>query len=237
MVPDPRDLVETAAEWIVRAIGWALETSGAGVQAEGHCTLALAGGGTPRPVYRRLSEHPLVGRVPWDRLEIFFSDERGVPPTDPNSNYRMASDALFQRAPIPGEQVHRMEAERADLEGAAREYAGMLPEALDVLLLGMGADGHTASLFPHHAALRERARRVVAVTEGVPLAPRLTITPPVIDRAKRVMVLVSGLDKAAAVARALDGPDQPEVFPIQLARHRMWILDRAAASALRNSTV
>jgi 6-phosphogluconolactonase len=172
-------------------------------------------------------------RLSWDRVEIFFGDERAVPPGDPQSNYRMARESLLDAVPIPSRQVHRMPAERPDRDAAAAEYAAQLPARLDLIILGIGADGHTASLFPGSAALEERARKVMAV-EG-PRAPRrrLTVTPPVITSAVNKIVLAGGSEKAGAVARALEGPDDPDACPAQLARDGIWIVDSAAASGLR----
>ena len=144
----------------------------------------------------------------------------------------MVHAALLSRVPIPVAQVHRMEAERTDRESAAREYERLLPPRLDVLLLGMGADGHTASLFPGAASLDERQRRVVAVVGAKPPAERLTITPPVIEDARTVAVLATGEDKAPMVARAIEGRLAPKAVPVQLARRGVWFLDRAAASRL-----
>jgi 6-phosphogluconolactonase len=165
-------------------------------------------------------------------VEVYFGDERAVPPTDPASNYRMAREALLDRVGLPPERVHRMEADDLDLEAAAARYAALLPDPLDVLVLGMGQDGHTASLFPVSPALRESARKVVPARAPVPPIERLTITPPVIAAARRVAVIVAGAVKAPVVARVLRGPWRPEELPAQLARHGTWLLDRAAASAL-----
>lgn len=213
-------LVERAAEWIAGVLEGLVRSQGSG-------SIALAGGNTPRPVYQRLAGLP----VPWNHLSVFFSDERSVPPGDPLSNYRMAIEMLLSFVPIPPERIHRMEAERGDREVAARDYEALLPDPLDLLLLGMGADGHTASLFPHSEALEESGRRVVPARapEG---AARLTITPAVIRSARRVLMLVEGAEKATMVARALEGPDDSRSVPAQLARHGTWMLDRAAAAEL-----
>lgn len=194
----------------------------------GRATVALSGGATPRAVYRQLARHQL----PWEKVEIYFGDERAVPPGDPESNYRMARETLLEAAPLPPSHVHRMPAERPDRDAAAAEYAAQLPKELDLIILGIGEDGHTASLFPGFSVLGETRRKVVAVTG--PKAPhqRLTITPPVIASAFTVMVLASGAGKAKAVAQALEGPDRPVDCPAQLARHGIWILDYAAASGL-----
>jgi len=200
--------------------------------ARGRCAIALAGGGTPRPVYAALAAPDVATRIDWNRVDVFFGDERAVPPDDPESNFRMATDALLSRVAIPAAHIHRMEAEHADVDAAAAAYDGQLPAALDVLVLGMGADGHTASLFPGSPALAEQRRRVVAVDSPKPPRRRMTITPPVIAAAWHVAVLVTGKEKAAAVARALDGDTPASEIPAALARHGVWFLDRAAAARL-----
>lgn len=215
------ELARAAASRIGEDVCRSIETTGA-------CSVALAGGSTPQPAYRLLAEDR---RIPWAKVEIFFGDERAIPPDHPDSNYGMARLALLDHVGIAPERIHRMEAERPDLDAAAREYELLLPDSLDLLLLGMGADGHTASLFPGQATVSERTRLVLPVGEA-PLAARLTITPPVIQRAKHLIVLVEGRDKAATVRRALEGPDDPVALPIQLARHGVWILDRASAALL-----
>ncbi|HET8834063.1 MAG TPA: 6-phosphogluconolactonase, partial [Gemmatimonadales bacterium] len=219
VVPDPEQLARPAAEWLEAEIL-------ASIRARGRCALALAGGRTPEPVYRELAQ---AADVDWSRVSVFFGDERAVPPDDAESNYRMVRAALLSRVPIPAARVHRMEAERADRDLAAREYERLLPAALDILVLGVGPDGHTASLFPGSAALDERRRLVVPVIGTKPPAERLTITPPVIEAAQRVAVLATGADKAAVVARALEGPLAPREVPAQLARRGAWFVDRAAA--------
>lgn len=193
-------------------------------------TLALAGGSTPAPVYRWLAQ---AGDVPWDRVEVFFGDERCVPPDHPESNYRMARETLLEPLGIAPERVHRMKGEMEDSDAAASEYARLLPERLTVLLLGIGSDGHTASLFPGAPTLHETERRVVPARAPSGKVPaRLTVTPPVVDAADRIYVLARGSRKADAVARALEGAWEPDQCPAQLARRGVWILDRDAASSL-----
>lgn len=201
------------------------------LESRGRCFFALAGGSTPRPVYERLAAE-LPGRDPWTRMDVFFGDERCVPPGDPASNYRMAKEALLDRVLANASQIHRMEGERADQDEAARAYEAILPDRLDLLLLGLGADGHTASLFPGAPSLAETRRRVLAAK--APKAPfdRLTITPPVILDARLTIVLAAGADKADALARAIDGPFAPSHTPAQLARTGLWIADSAAAARL-----
>jgi 6-phosphogluconolactonase len=218
-------LAEVAAEWIASALE-------ADIRDRGSCIVALSGGETARPIYERLAAEPLAPRIRWPDVAVYFGDERAVPPDDPASNYGMAAASLLSRVPIPPARIHRMEAERADRDAAAREYERILPRQLDVLLLGMGADGHTASLFPGSTAATERARRVIPVVGPKPPVERLTITPPVIEGARRVAVVVTGAGKAEMVARALQGPVRPRDLPVQLALGGMWFLDRDAAAGL-----
>lgn len=229
----PERVVVTAPEALApRVAAWIAAELGQAIAARGTASLALAGGTTPRAVYAELTGPPFSGSLDWARVDIFFGDERAVPPDHPESNYGMARAALLSRVPIPAERVHRMEAERPDREQAAADYARCLPRRLDVLLLGMGPDGHTASLFPRSPALAERERLVVPVVGPKPPPERLTITPPVIAAARAVAVIVTGVGKAAAVARALEGAPAPHEWPVQLARGGVWFLDRDAASRL-----
>ena len=228
VIEDTTRFAEVAAEWIAVAVE-------ADIRDRGRCTVALSGGDTARPVYERLARDPFALQVHWSDVEVFFGDERAVPPADPASNYRMAAASLLGRVPIPPAHVHRMEAERVDRDMAAREYERILPAQLDVLLLGMGADGHTASLFPGSTALEERARRVLPIVGPKAPAERLTITPPVIAAARRLAVLVTGASKSAMVARALQGPPMTREMPVQLALGGTWFLDRDAAADLRGA--
>ena len=200
------------------------------VAARDQASLALAGGSTPQDAYRALA----AIRLPWERIDCFFGDERAIPADHAGSNYHMAVETLLDPARVPAARRHRMPTDQADLERAAQTYAGELPERFDVLLLGIGADGHTASLFPRAATLRETARRVVPAQSPVPPRDRLTITPPVIAAARICMVLATGASKAAAVARALEGPDDIAACPAQLARTGTWVLDSAAAAKLKS---
>lgn len=198
---------------------------------DGRFSLALSGGDTPGPVHERLA---LEADLPWHAAQIFFADERAVPPDDPESNYWLARETLLDRVSVPGSHVHRMEAELRDLDAAARRYAAALPDRLDVLLLGIGADGHTASLFPGAPSLGETSHRVLAVSAPAGVEPnrRLTITPPVIEAARAIVMLVSGEAKADAVRRALDDDGDVASCPARLARAGTWILDADAAALL-----
>jgi 6-phosphogluconolactonase len=203
------------------------------VAERGHCAVALAGGSTPRAAYEVLGTSALAAAVPWAAISWYFGDERAVPADHPESNYRAARETLCADRPEALARVHRMAADAADLERAARDYGELLPDPLDLILLGIGEDGHTASLFPGSAALDERSARVVVVSGPKPPNPRLTVTAPVIERAREVLVLVSGAGKAEALVRALEGPLDVTAVPAQLARRGTWIADREAASRLR----
>ena len=227
--------VEPAARFAAAAAEWIAAALESDLRGSGHCAIALSGGGTPRPVYECLRGNPRASRIRWSDVDVFFGDERAVPPHDPDSNYGMAVAAFLGRDPVSASRVHRLEAERPDRDAAAREYAAALPDRLDILILGMGADGHTASLFPGSPACAERVRRVVPVTGPKPPVDRLTITPPVIAAARRIVVLVAGEGKAATLARALEGPLEPRDLPIQLARGGVWFVDHAAAGRLRST--
>jgi len=228
MPSDP--IVAVNADELARlAAAWMAEEVRRAVARRGGCALALSGGSTPRPAYERLAAEPAV---PWNAVDVYFGDERAVPPSDPASNYRMAREALLDRVGLPPDRVHRMEADDPDRDAAAARYAALLPDRLDVLVLGMGPDGHTASLFPRSAALRETERKVVPAPSPVPPAHRLTITPPVIASARRVAVITAGAAKAPVVAQVLRGPWRPEDLPAQLAREGTWLIDRPAAAAL-----
>lgn len=212
-------------------------------------TVALSGGTTPRRVYEHLSEPPLRNAVPWDKIEFFWSDERPVPPDHPDSNYRMTFDSLLASVPVTPARIHRMTAERSDLEAAAVEYERELsrvfavdesgaPPSFDLIFLGMGADGHTASLFPHTPALHADDRWVVVNSVPVQSTRRMTLTIPVLNQARCVCFLVGGVGKANTLANVLEGPLLPEEFPSQsvvpTAGRLIWIVDRAAAADLKS---
>jgi 6-phosphogluconolactonase len=221
IVCDSKELPARAAARI------ALELDGA-LAERGRASLALAGGTTPQATYEALAGLPLD----WSRVDFFFGDERCVPAADPASNYRMAKAALFERIDVSSAQIRRMQGELADHDAAARAYEALLPERLDLVLLGIGEDAHTASLFPGDSALREEQRRVLAVVGSKPPPHRLTLTPPALRAARLCLVLASGAGKAEAVRRALNGPLDIVSTPIQLARDGVWFLDPAAAAAL-----
>jgi 6-phosphogluconolactonase len=216
-------MIVAAAEFTIRAVEWIEQAVAEAVHERDICHLMLAGGNTPLPVYRALSRTDL----PWHKLRLYFGDERCVPPDHPDSNYRAICQALFPRGIPTGLQIHRMRGEDAPAMAAAA-YAEILPPSIDVLLLGTGEDGHTASLFPGSTALSETVRLVLPVVGSKPPPQRLTITPPVIQAAAKVLVMVEGAGKASAVQRAWHQGD----LPVSLARQADWLLDEAAASQL-----
>jgi 6-phosphogluconolactonase len=236
---DVQALSEAAAhEWV--------RSAHEAVAARGRFTVALSGGSTPKRLYQLLAAEPFRSQLDWGRVEIFWGDERCVPPDHADSNYRMAREALLTHLPIPAEHVHRIEAERSDRDAAARDYEATLarvfgiavstePPAFDLVLLGMGPDGHTASLFPHTAALEETKRWVVANPVPQLHTERLTLTRPILNRAREVLFLVAGADKAERVVEVLTGPADPLRLPsqsIQPEGQLLWFLDRAAAARL-----
>lgn len=226
LVTHPEHFAAAAADLLAEALrARALEKPD-----EAPVSLVLSGGSTPGPVYERLARAP---GVPWSRVGIYFADERAVAPDDARSNYRLVRESLLDLLPEPAGAVHRMEAELPDLEEAAARYERLLPDPIDALVLGVGEDGHTASLFPGSTHLEERPRRIAVAQSSLTPRTRMTITPRVIRTAERVFVLVRGAAKAKAVALALSGPQDPSACPAQLARGGLWILDMKAAGTLR----
>jgi len=239
----PQELFATAAEEVV------LEATEAVAQ-RGRFTIALSGGSTPKSLFNLLATNAR-NVLPWDRMFFFWGDERHVPPTDPDSNYRMADEAMLSKVPVPAENVFRVAAENPDADAAAEAYEktlrkffaldrsekqpGQFPR-FDLILLGMGPDGHTASLFPGTAALQEKSRLVVANWVEKLKTHRLTFTLPVLDAAACVAFLVSGTDKAPALNAVLQSDAPGEQYPAKLVHPTdgklIWLIDRAAASQL-----
>jgi 6-phosphogluconolactonase len=236
-VADTAALAEAAAAAILQA---AL----AAEKAHRRFTIALAGGATPALTYARLAQPPFVTAMPWDRTWIFFGDERMVAPDHPESNFRMANERLLAKVPIAPDHVFRMRGEADDSEAAAAEYAKAIAEIcterrggvprLDLVLLGVGVDGHTASLFPGSPAVREVFRPVAAVHAAAAAIPeRLTITLPVINTAARVFVLVAGPEKTKVVKSVLvDKTLVPAGMVSPEDGELVWFVDAAAAALL-----
>jgi 6-phosphogluconolactonase len=242
VVEDAATLAREAAERVAAC-------ARAAVAARGRFALALSGGSTPRALFQQLATPPLRDELPWSRTEVFWADERCVPPDHTDSNYGMARAALLDPAGVPAERIHRIRGE-LDPGAAASAYEAELARvlggapggpapALDLVLLGMGADGHTASLFPGTAALAER-RRWVAANDIARLGThRITLTFPLLNQAAHAWFLVAGADKAAVLREVLEGPVDPTRLPAQGVRPEagelVWLVDRAAAGQLASS--
>jgi len=234
---------ETARELAAATAARFVELARAATDARGVFSVALAGGTTPRRVYELLAGPELAAQVDWPNVHVFFGDERAVPPDDAESNYRMAHEALLSRVAVPAENVHRIEGRGDAAANASRyedELRGFFADAdwprFDLVMLGMGDDGHTASLFPQTPALAE-GRAWVAPNWVEKLgAWRVTLTAPAVNAARHVIFLVSGAGKAARLREVLRGPRDPERLPSQLINPAdgtlEWFVDRDAASQL-----
>lgn len=237
ILSDPATLARAAADRFARVTAEA-------AAARGRATVALSGGSTPRQMGELLATPPFRDRVPWDRLDVFWGDERWVPASSPESNAGVAKRTFLDHVPIPPDRVHPWPTEGMEPAAAAAAYAAAVRAAFgggdvpvfDLILLGMGDDGHTASLFPHTAALSERT--ALAVANHVPKlnATRLTLTGPVLNAGRDVVFLVAGAGKADVLAAVLDGPERPTELPSQMIRptagRLTWLVDREAASRL-----
>jgi 6-phosphogluconolactonase len=237
------EIVATAADLFHAAAEEFVSVARAAIGAQGRFAVALSGGSTPKGLYSLLATN--YSGFAWSRVFLFFGDERHVPPTDPESNYRMVNESLLVKIAIPPENVFRVLAENPDADAAASNYEtqlrrffelkpGELPR-FDLILLGVGPDGHTASLFPDSAALDEQSRLVVANWVEKFNSHRITFTFPVLDRAAEVMFLASGADKADMLHQVLEGKNIPS-FPSQRVQPTdgklLWMLDEAAAAKL-----
>lgn len=242
--PDALHLYRGAADEFAQAARQA-------VAARGRFCVALAGGTTPRGAYARLAEDDVrqpARRLPWEKIHLFFGDERHVPPDHPESNYRMVREALLDHIAIPEPNIHRVESELPAQEAAdayqqlLRESFALRPGELprfDLVLLGMGPDGHTASLFPGSQALAEASRLVAANWVEKFQDFRLTLTFPVLNHAAEVLFLVSGAGKAEMLRNVLEGDPAGAVYPAQRVRPEagrlLWYADQAAAALLTRS--
>jgi 6-phosphogluconolactonase len=232
-----------AARCIVAAAAHAISSHGAFV-------LALSGGETPRPLYGRLAEEPFASSIDWGRVQVVWGDERCVPPDDAESNYGMARELLLDRVPLPPANIHRIRGED-DPASAAAAYEQVLrgllhrPDGpprtspgsrIDLVLLGLGADGHTASLFPGEAAVHDSARWVEVSRLPGDGRQRVTLTPRLLNAAAEVVFLVCGEEKAGILREVLAGPCRPHQLPAQLIHpvegSARWILDASAAASL-----
>ncbi len=235
ILPDRDALFRAAAAEFVHK-------ANAAIGSRGRFTVALAGGSTPKGLYSLLATNTTL---PWDKLYFFFGDERHVPPENPESNYRMAREALLSKAPICAQNVFRVPAENPNAAQAAEVYEKTLRQffqpatafpRFDLILLGMGPDGHTASLFPGGKALQETSHWVISDWVEKFKTDRITLTLPVLNNAGVVMFLAAGEDKAETLKEVLEGQKPGDQFPSKLVRptdgQLIWLVDRAAAKAL-----
>jgi 6-phosphogluconolactonase len=240
IVPDSSALYRAATEEFVRQANDA-------VHARGVFQVALSGGSTPKGMFGLLAnDESLRQQTPWDKIQFWWSDERHVPPENSESNFKTAQDNLLSRIPVPLEHIHRVRAEKPDAAQAAEEYEQELRDVFqvaaptlprfDLIVLGMGNEGHTASLFPGTKALNETTRLVVSNWVGKLYTWRITFTAPLINNARCVMELIGGDDKALALKGVLEGPYEPDQLPVQLVHPRdgrmLWLLDEKSASQL-----
>jgi 6-phosphogluconolactonase len=234
--PDVASLMTAAADRVVRA-------AGARIAAAGRFSIALSGGSTPKALYELLAEPRYAALIDWSKAHVFWGDERVVPPRSADSNYRMANEALLERVPIPANHVHRILAEQGGDEAALSYEAtlhtffeGSREASFDILLLGMGPDGHIASLFPGTEPVHENERWVRPNVSPVPPVERVTLTPAILNRSASVLLLVTGAEKAGRLAQILEGPFDPARLPAQVIRPPngdvRWLVDRLAASKL-----
>jgi 6-phosphogluconolactonase len=224
-----------------------VEIAAAAVKEKGSFEVALSGGSTPKLLYSLLVDDPtLCSQVPWDKMHLFFGDERHVKPDHPDSNFRMAREAMFSKSPLKPEQVIRIKGEYPEAKDAAKEYdqylrtfyklsEGQFPR-FDLVLLGMGNEGHTASLFPGTKALRENRRIAVHNWVGKVLMDRITLTAPAINNAANVIFMVTGADKAPALTAVLERFYEPDQLPAQLIQPLkgtlLWLVDTTAGDLL-----
>ena len=224
-----------------------LQAATSAVAQSGVFTVALTGGSTPKPLYALLASDPaLRAQIPWDKMRVYFGDERNVGPDHPYSNFRMANEAMLSKVPLKPEQIFRMKGEYNDAARAAQEYEQTLRESFkiaegqfprfDLILLGMGDEGHTASLFPGTKALNEAKRMVVGNWVGKLFTNRITLTAPAINNAASILFMVAGADKAPALKGVLEGPHEPEQLPAQMIEPKngklLWLLDVTAGGML-----
>lgn len=229
-------LSEAAARLFVRAAREAVEQNG-------RFSVALTGGSSPVQLYKLLAQPPYRDEVPWSQTFVFWGDERWVPLTDERSNARMAHETLLDQVPLPREQVYPMWSPGTEpddfalrYEESLRAYFGQESPRFDLILLGMGDDGHTASLFPGTGVLHERARWVQAYYLEPQAMYRITLTAPLINQARKICFLTFGTNKANALYKVLEGEPNPELYPAQLVQPSegevLWMVDESAASQL-----
>jgi 6-phosphogluconolactonase len=219
--PDIKQFDST--DWPMKAAGLISDSINSVLAEQGKCSVMLTGGRSAARLYKAWSVRPAFEQM--TGVSFYFGDERCVPPDHVESNYGMAMQTLFQNRVPAGCSVFQMEADAIDIEVAAQRYADLLPDSIDVLLLGVGEDGHIASLFPNNASLQERIRRVIPITGPKPPFERLTITPQVITKARSVFVLATGSAKTAVLCAALNNPNDITPLPVRLTLGGTWLMD------------
>ncbi len=234
---DKHTLSQHAAEYIMRIAQEAIDL-------HGHFTIALTGGTTPGEVYSLIGSEPFRSQLDWQLVDIFWGDERCVPHNSTESNFYLAQEVLLDKIAIPKSQIHPMPADQLDREAASQAYSIEMQNtfdtngipSFDLIHLGMGPEGHTASLFPHQASLHEKHRLVMPVSVPKPPPDRLTFTPPLLNAARNVLFLVTGSEKADALHAVLEGEYQPDEYPAQIVRpingEVVWMLDKAVAQKI-----
>lgn len=246
-MPPEVHILPDAAAFANRAAREFLRIASDAVSARGVFTVALTGGSTPKPVYSLLATDPAFrSKLPWDKTRVYFGDERSVPPDHSDSNFRMANEAMLSKAPLKPDQIFRIKGEYPDTNRAAQEYEQSLRSSFkiepgqfprfDLVLLGMGNEGHVASLFPGTRATHETRRLVTRNWVGKLFTERITLTFPVLNNAANVIFMVAGADKALALKGVLEGPHEPEQLPAQgiapVNGKVLWLLDSAAGKLL-----
>ncbi len=234
---DKHTLSQHAAEYI-------MQVAKESINLNGRFTIALTGGTTPGEAYSLLGSEPIKSQIDWQLVHIFWGDERCVPLNDPESNFYLAQEVLFTKIAIPTSHIHPVPADQSERDAASEAYAIEMQRtfgtngipSFDLIHLGMGPEGHTASLFPHQASLHEKHRLVMPVSVPKPPPDRLTFTPPLLNAARNVLFLVTGGDKADALHAVLEGEYQPDEYPAQIVQppngEVVWMVDRAAARNL-----
>jgi len=234
---DKHTLSQHAAEYIMRIAQEAIDL-------HGHFTIALTGGTTPGEVYSLIGSEPFRSQLDWQLVDIFWGDERCVPHNSTESNFYLAQEVLLDKIAIPKSQIHPMPADQLDREAASQAYSIEMQNtfdtngipSFDLIHLGMGPEGHTASLFPHQVSLHEKHRLVMPVSVPKPPPDRLTFTPPLLNAARNVLFLVTGSEKADALHAVLKGEYQPDEYPAQIVRpingEVVWMLDKAVAQKI-----
>ena len=235
---DKHTLSQNVAEYIMRIVKESIALYG-------RFTIALTGRTTPGEAYSLLGSEPIKSQIDWQRVHIFWGDERCVPQNNPDSNFYLAQEVLLDKIAIPKSHIHPMPADQPDRDVASQAYTVEMQHtfgtngipSFDLIHLGMGPEGHTASLFPHQASLHEIHRLVMPVSVPKPPPDGLTFTPPLLNAARHVLFLVTGSDKAEALHAVLEGEYQPDEYPAQIVRPTngevVWMLDRAVAQKIQ----